>query len=51
MAKNIRINQGGNGMMGLGYKPVCSSSSQSKTQILSFYGTTALFFRENHSVF
>lgn len=37
-------------MKGLGYTPVCSSSSQSKTCVLDFYGTTVLFFRENHSV-
>lgn len=38
-------------MNGLGYTPVYSSSSQSKTCILGFYGTTALFFRKADSVF
>jgi hypothetical protein len=32
-------------MNGLGYTPICSSSSVSKTCILKIDGITALFFR------
>lgn len=32
-------------MNGLGYTPICSSSSMSKAYILAFNGDTVLFFR------